>query len=143
MGVWVKAMPDQFTPRLRVPRTTTPLHASFRVDDDSGGMRKQGTPVKLAAKVVRSRPGLGLGSRSCEEAMAVLGKRMYLDFVARDYTSNYPKFEVVSGSHKSSAGTIPVDYVAWKKGKEFTLRCYLSLQGEDGPAVSSTRLSSP
>jgi hypothetical protein len=52
--------------------------------------------------------------------MAMHSKRAYLDFVAREYTSKHPKFEVISGSHTSSAETAPV---AWKKEKECTLRC--------------------
>jgi hypothetical protein len=72
--------------------------------------------------------------------MAMHCKRAYLDFVARENTSKHPKFEVISGSHTSSAETAPV---AWKKEKERTLRCYFSLQGEGRPALSSMRLTSP
>ena len=74
--------------------------------------------------------------------MAIQVKRMYLDFVARNYTTNYPEFEVISGSHKSSTGQTPAGCASWDKERAFTLRCYLSLQGEDGPVASSKGPSS-
>lgn len=71
--------------------------------------------------------------------MAVQGKRAYLDLVARNYRSKRPDFEVISGSHAPSTEKPPV---IWKKDQEFTLRCYLSLQGEDRPVASPMRLPS-
>ncbi len=71
--------------------------------------------------------------------MAVQSKRACLDLIARDYTGNHPKWEVISGSHTSSAGTVPV---AWREEEEFTLRCYFSLQGEDSPVLSSMKPTS-
>jgi len=65
--------------------------------------------------------------------MAIQIKRMYLDFIARDYATNHPRLEILSGGRKPLGGGAPAGYLAWVKGKEFTLRCYLSLQGEDGP----------
>jgi hypothetical protein len=68
---------------------------------------------------------------------------MYLDFVARNYTTTTSDIEIVSGSYEPSNGQPHVDYIPWKKRKAFTLRCYLSLQGEDNPAVPSQRPLSP
>jgi len=74
--------------------------------------------------------------------MATQIKRMYLDFVARRYTSNYPAIEIVSDGADSSSRRPHTSYAAWKKGEAFTLRCYSSLQGENNPKVSANRLSS-
>ena len=68
---------------------------------------------------------------------------MYLDFVARDYTTTSPAVQIVSGSPESSIGQSHMKYTPWEKGKAFTLRCYLSLQGEDNPVAPSRRTSSP
>jgi len=69
--------------------------------------------------------------------MSVQIKRMYLDFVARGYTTATDNIAIVSGSCELPVGSPPVTYALWEKRKAFTLRCYLSLQGEDNPAVSS------
>jgi hypothetical protein len=69
-------------------------------------------------------------------------KRMYLDFLARGYTTTSPTVQIVTGSHESSIGQSHPDYIPWKKGSEFTLRCYLSLQGEDNPVASPKKPSS-
>jgi hypothetical protein len=78
---------------------------------------------------------------SWKEAMAIQLKRMYFDLVARDYASNHPEFDVISGSHTCDRGETPAGCASWNRGKAFTLRCYLSLQGEDSPVASSKRLS--
>jgi hypothetical protein len=68
---------------------------------------------------------------------------MQLDFVARDYATTSRTVQIVSGIPKSSIGESHTNYAPWEEGKAFTLRCYLSLQGEDNPVGPSRRLSSP
>jgi hypothetical protein len=67
--------------------------------------------------------------------MAVQVSRKSLDFVALDYTSNKPQVQILPGSEGSESL-----YKAWKKDKSFTMRCYMSLQGEDAPPLFATQL---
>jgi hypothetical protein len=69
-----------------------------------------------------------------EKPMAVQAKRMYLDLVVRDYHSLRPACTIVGGSHFPLDGPPPA-YVAHEEGGAFTLRCYLSLQGDDTPTA--------
>jgi hypothetical protein len=64
-------------------------------------------------------------------------KRMYLDFVVRNYSSTYPEVGIVSGNHSSSDGLNSAGCVPWQKDRAFTLRCYMSLQGEDSPMATT------
>jgi hypothetical protein len=75
--------------------------------------------------------------------MTIQVKRTYIDFIARDYTTTSPVVQIVSGGPESSIEQSHAGYAPWKKEKTFTLRCYLSLQGEDNPAAPPNRPSSP
>lgn len=76
--------------------------------------------------------------------MTVQIKRTYLDFVVRDYTSNYPQIELVAGSPGAAEDSkvVPLAHSRDKKSSSFTLRCYLSLQGEDSPRASNPEAGS-
>jgi hypothetical protein len=75
--------------------------------------------------------------------MPVQVKRMYLDFVATDYTTASRDLRIISGRPKSSVEQSDTGYERWVKKKVFTLRCYLSLQGEDSPTAPPDRPPSP
>jgi hypothetical protein len=66
--------------------------------------------------------------------MTVQVKRACLDFVVRDYASNEPRITIVPETDGNAAGR---PLVKWTKNKEFSLRCYMSLQGEDAPVASA------
>jgi hypothetical protein len=75
-----------------------------------------------------------------EEEMAIQVKRTYLDFVARNYTSRNPEVELVAESPGVSGEGTQAQYTVHRDdrhGSAFTLRCYLSLQGEDSPSVTA------
>jgi hypothetical protein len=90
-----------------------------------------------SGKVAAIRRELPTGFIRWEKAMPVQMKRMYLDFVARDYKSNNPQFEIVSGSSGAASQQADANYEPYKKDDAFTLRCFLSLRGEANPAVHS------
>jgi len=71
----------------------------------------------------------------CEAEVSVQIKRMYLDFIAREYATTHPEVQVLSETSKSQTGS---GYVPWKKDKAFSLRWYLSLRGETKPRASSS-----
>jgi len=66
--------------------------------------------------------------------MTVQVSRKSLDFVALDYTSSRPRVETLGASAALEAEP---PFRAWKKDKCFTLRSYMSLQGEVTPLLSS------
>jgi hypothetical protein len=66
--------------------------------------------------------------------MTVQTSRKSLDFVALDYSSNRPRVQIIPAS---TAEALEPPFKAWKKDKCFTLRCYMSLQGEDSPLLSA------
>lgn len=55
-------------------------------------------------------------------------KRMVFDFLARDYKTSNPTWELISNGN----------YPPFVKNKQFIQRWYLSLQGEDNPTISRT-----
>ena len=63
--------------------------------------------------------------------MAIQLKKMYLEVVVRQYTSNKPEVQIVSGSPAAYPGHAQGDYLHYDKDESFTMRCNLSLQGED------------
>jgi hypothetical protein len=75
--------------------------------------------------------------------MGVQAKRNFFDFVARKYTTNEPEFDIVAGSLKSAAAGNPATCTEHKQDEVFTLRCYLSLQGEDEPLTEAKTASLP
>ncbi|HLJ88538.1 MAG TPA: hypothetical protein VKZ53_17085 [Candidatus Angelobacter sp.] len=69
--------------------------------------------------------------------MTVQIKRACIDFVAENYATTFPIVRIVPSSVESAIGQSQDAYALWEREKAFTLRCYLSLQGEDNPAPSS------
>jgi hypothetical protein len=72
-----------------------------------------------------------------EETMTVQVKRASLDFVVHGYDSSDPEVEIVTGAEGSP------ELVEWEKGKECSLRCFLSLQGENAPLPAAVDASTP
>lgn len=71
--------------------------------------------------------------------MAVQTKRMYLDFVAREYSTTSPDVQIVSGIPSLPTDKFHAEHTPWKQGKSFTMACYFSLHGEDNPVTRQQR----
>lgn len=66
--------------------------------------------------------------------MTVQVSRTSLDFVAFEYSSNKPRVELI---RPPLADPVEPPYREWKEDRALTLRCYMSLQGEDSPALAA------